>query len=110
MLIRKIYRLILKVNRIILYRFLNRLIHRKTCNICGNSFFKFIPYQGGVKGYPKILKELKIIGSDIENFACPFCQANDRTRHIFLFFEKIDFWKIFEGKKSVAYSTRISII
>lgn len=32
-----------------------------------------------------LLRALDIVGSDIENFECPWCGAHDRERHLFLF-------------------------
>ncbi|MCB9042749.1 MAG: class I SAM-dependent methyltransferase [Chitinophagales bacterium] len=38
------------------------------------------------------MKHLNIIGSDRDNFGCPNCNCIDRERHLFMFFDKTNFW------------------
>lgn len=72
----------------------NKLGNRKRCNICGNTFSNFIPYKTGeIIG---VAGEFKMVGSVNKNFGCPYCGAHDRTRHIFMFFDKLCLWKYFE--------------
>lgn len=62
------------------------------CNICGNTFNKFIKYHGGNKNIPEFRKKLNLVDSDRDNFGCPYCPSYDRERHLFMFFDKIKFW------------------
>jgi len=94
-----IYNKLLKVLSLIRHpqiklTFLNKLGNRKKCNVCGNSFNTFIPYSYGKISY--LLSNMKIIGSDADNFSCPICCAHDRTRHIFLYFSKLNLWNKFK--------------
>ncbi len=40
---------------------------------------------------------MELVGSDLENFRCPFCQANDRERHLFLYFDRLKLWERLPG-------------
>lgn len=72
---------------------LNKTGNKHKCYICGNTFHYFSKYNGGSKNTPEFRKKLDLVGSDIDNFGCKFCFANDRVRHLFLFFDKIELFK-----------------
>ena len=76
---------------------MNKISSKKQCNICQNAFYSFIPYRWEKRS--NFINKLNIIDSDNWNFECPFCGANDRTRHIFLYFDKMNFWKVFSQKR-----------
>lgn len=44
-----------------------------------------MPYRGGARGVQPLSRALRVIGSDVENFACPRCGAHDRVRHLLLY-------------------------
>jgi hypothetical protein len=69
----------------------------KRCYICGKRFGSFEPFHDGLKSVSPFLRELDIVGSDVENFSCPYCSSHDRLRHLFMYFDKLDFWKRFDG-------------
>jgi len=48
--------------------------------------------MGGYDNVSSWIKNLKIIGSDIDNFGCPFCFCHDRERHLFAYFDKLNLW------------------
>ena len=76
-------------------RELNSLFSHK-CLICGNYFDEFVPYKVPVSDY---LRDLQVIGSDVKNFACPYCGSIDRERHLILFIENLKIGrKLFENK------------
>lgn len=62
-------------------------IKKKECCICNNKISSFLTYKGGWKAAPQILTALKVIGSDLDNFACPVCNSNDRERHQWLYWQ-----------------------
>lgn len=55
------------------------------CTLCGHRVWRFMPYQSGSAGVPELMRELEIIGSDIDHFECPHCGAHDRERHLLLY-------------------------
>ena len=76
-------------------RFAKRCIARyklnknKQCCICNHKVGDFLPHAGGWKKAPQLMIALKMIGSDIDNFACPVCYAHDRERHQWLYWQAI---------------------
>lgn len=78
-------------------RALNGLGRSKKCCVCGTTFFRFSKYRGGWKAFSAYLHNEKWIGSDFDQFWCPFCRSHDRERHLILFFEKLGFWDKMTG-------------
>ena len=68
-----------------LWRLWARLPGRCTCNVCGRRVRRFLPYRGGSKYLPPLMKELGIVGSDVDQFECPSCGSTDRERHLTLY-------------------------
>lgn len=75
-------------------RWLNSLGNRHQCYVCKRTFRHFYPYRGGA-AQSGFVRELRIIGSDMENFSCPFCRSHDRERHIYMFFDRLGLWTLF---------------
>jgi len=69
---------------------INKLLPRKKCYICKNRFYNFTKYRKA----SKFISGLNIIGSDMNNFGCPFCGATDRERHLFMFMDKMGIWDL----------------
>lgn len=44
---------------------------------------------GGSAGSPPLMQALDVIGSDVDNFECPWCGSNDRDRHLLLYIEAL---------------------
>ena len=45
------------------------------------------------------VKNLEVIGSDVNHFSCPYCGSMDRERHLILFIEKLKIGQmLFENK------------
>ena len=74
-------------------------IGNRKCYICKKKVLRFVPYRDGLKSTSPFNRELKVIGSDVENFSCPRCECHDRERHLFMYFDVLDLWKKFsEGR------------
>jgi len=69
----------------------------RRCNACDRRVGRFLPYRGGWKDVPPSIRDLDVIGSDVENFACPRCGAHDRERHLLMYFDHAGMWKRIEG-------------
>jgi len=76
---------------------INRLGNSKTCYICKNTFFYFLPYREGLKR-SGFIDDLAIVGSDIKNFSCPHCFCHDRERHIFMYMDSLNLWEACKGQ------------
>jgi SAM-dependent methyltransferase len=78
-------------------RFLNGLGRSRMCCVCGRTFFRFSSFRGGWKAFSPYLHNVKWVGSDLNNFWCPFCRCHDRERHLVLFFGKLGIWEKMAG-------------
>lgn len=78
-------------------RILASLGSGKLCYACNKRVGRFLPYRGGWKNVPPLMKVLDVIGSDVENFSCPRCGAHDRERHLLMYFDYAEIWKKIEG-------------
>ncbi|UGB38983.1 class I SAM-dependent methyltransferase [Frateuria soli] len=58
------------------------------CVVCGHRVPAFLPWRGGSAAAPPLMRALHMVGSDLDHFACPRCGANDRDRHLRLYFER----------------------
>lgn len=57
------------------------------CTICGHDVPTFLPYRKGLATLSQLLRDLDIIGSDLERFKCPRCGATDRDRHLLAYIQ-----------------------
>jgi len=92
-LIRKFYKSFFRNPGHRIKSFLNKRGNKHKCYICGNTFNHFNKYHGGIKNIPEFRLKLNLVDSNRDNFGCPFCPAYDRERHLFMFFDKINFWE-----------------
>ena len=65
----------------------------RCCYICRNTFGRFFRFRGGWKSVSPFIRELKNVGSDIENFQCPYCSCHDRDRHLVMYFDALQLWE-----------------
>lgn len=72
---------------------LNKSIKNKKCYVCGEKFLFFKKFKGGFQNLNSFLLKLNLIGSDLDNFECMYCGSHDRERHIYMFFDKLNFWE-----------------
>jgi len=79
--------LIKKINLIYL-----KIGNNKKCYICNRKFGRFTKFRGGWKNVPIWIKNVEPVGSDFDNFYCPYCHSHDRERHLFMFFDKLNLW------------------
>lgn len=59
------------------------------CVICRSRVRGFLPYRGGWARQPALMQTLQLVGSDLDNFACPVCGAHDRERHLLLYIKAL---------------------
>jgi predicted SAM-dependent methyltransferase len=74
-------------------RLLNQIGNRRKCYVCNKTFCHFTKWQGGSRLMPQWIKKLEMGSSDVDNFKCPFCGSHDRERHLYMFFDKLNFWE-----------------
>lgn len=57
----------------------------RRCVCCGRRVGRFLPYRGGSAAAEPLMRSLRVVGSDLERFECPWCGAHDRERHLLLY-------------------------
>ncbi|MFN3840955.1 MAG: class I SAM-dependent methyltransferase [Cyclobacteriaceae bacterium] len=72
---------------------LHRIGNSRKCYVCGKTFGRFTKYKGGSAFFPEWITRLQMVGSDVDNFACPYCGSFDRERHLFMYFDKLNLWE-----------------
>jgi predicted SAM-dependent methyltransferase len=87
-----------------IWKMINRLGKYKECYICKTTFYRFSKFRGGMKKRPEFIRKLDTVGSDTDNFRCFYCQANDRERHLFMFFDKINLWDKIKGSRILHFA------
>ncbi len=63
-------------------------IKENFCCLCNAKVGTWLPYKGGWKKAPILMKTLDIIGSDLDNFTCRSCGSHDRERHLWLYLQE----------------------
>jgi predicted SAM-dependent methyltransferase len=76
---------------------LHKIGNSRKCYVCGNTFGHFIKYKGGSAFFPEWISKLEMVGSDVDNFGCPYCGSFDRERHLFMYFDKLHLWEKMKG-------------
>ena len=57
----------------------------RECCLCGARVGRFLPYRGGWRDAPPLLRSFRVVGSDLDNYLCPVCGCHDRERHLLLY-------------------------
>lgn len=79
------------------------------CYICKKKLRRFIPYVGGIKSVPLLLRELRVVGSDVENFFCPHCDCTDRERHLSMYFDRLQLWSKVRGGAVIHFAPEVQL-
>ena len=59
----------------------------KQCCLYGHKVAGFLAHTGDWKNAPQLMTALRMVDSDIDNFACPVCYYHDRERHQWLYWQ-----------------------
>lgn len=90
----------LRLARALLYR--ATLSRWHTCIICGRHPGGFLPYpQARV---PRLMEVLAGVGSNLNNFECPWCGCHDRERHVFMYMTAAGFLPDLSGKSVLHFA------
>ena len=77
------------------------VLAQKYCCICDQEVESFLPYS---RNQQVFTAELKVIGSDANNFYCPKCHCSDRERHIWLFIKEIGLYDAINNDKILYFA------
>ncbi|MCX5833823.1 MAG: methyltransferase domain-containing protein [Deltaproteobacteria bacterium] len=87
----------------------NKMGNRCQCYICRKKFHHFYSFRGGSREIPPFVRELGLIGSDVDNFICPHCGCHDRERHLFMYFERLSLWSAVMGGSVLHFAPERSL-
>ena len=76
---------------------INGLGGERQCYVCNKQFRFFTKFAGGSKKISEFHRRMDIVGSDVDNFGCVYCDSHDRERHLFMFFDKLGLWDTVRG-------------
>lgn len=62
----------------------------KYCVFCEKNVSQFLPYKNGSRGRSTFTAAMCVVGSDVDNFSCPWCGSHDRERHLYLYMQKLE--------------------
>jgi SAM-dependent methyltransferase len=100
-LIKDVLRFFLKKPVVLLRKTLNGMGEKRKCYVCKRTFHHFTKFRGGKKKFSGFLNSLQMVGSDLDNFGCMYCNSHDRERHLFMFFDKLILWEKFKNSKII---------
>lgn len=87
----------------------NGLGSKRECYVCHARFSYFTKFGRGSKGIPELLKRLDLVGSDIDNFGCMWCDSHDRERHLFMFFDKLGLWDTMKNARILHFAPELNL-
>jgi SAM-dependent methyltransferase len=77
---------------------------KRRCVICEHRVARFLPFEGGWRAAPPLMRALEVIGSDLDHFECPRCGAIDRERHLFLYMSRTGLLADLAGKAVIHFA------
>lgn len=95
------------VARALIYRFMWPRL--RECVLCNNSLYSFIPYRGGKEFVPPLMNALGVVGSDVEQFQCPWCGSHDRERHLFMYMNALGFLPTMSGLSVLHFAPELRL-
>ncbi len=79
------------------------------CCLCGARVRRFLPYRGGWRAAPAAMRALRVIGSDLDHFACPRCGCHDRERHLWLYMNKYGLLERMRGAVLLHFAPELAL-
>jgi SAM-dependent methyltransferase len=77
---------------------------QKECCMCGARIRRFLPYRGGWREAPPLLRSLRVVGSDLDNYLCPVCGCHDRERHLLFYLRETGLLKEIRGSQVLHFA------
>lgn len=74
------------------------------CVLCGRRVRRFLPYRGGWAAAPRLMRELRLTGSDIDHYECPACGCSDRERHLLAYLRASGLLEAMRGKALLQFA------
>ena len=90
-------------------RVFNGFGRARQCYVCQRRFQFFTRFGGGSRNLPEFNLKLQIIGSDVDNFGCLYCDSHDRERHLFMYFDKLGIWERLSGSSVLHFAPELNL-
>jgi SAM-dependent methyltransferase len=81
----------------------------RNCVVCDHAVWGFLPYAGGSRNVPPLLRTLDVVGSDVDNFKCPRCGAHDRERHLLMYLRVAGLLEWMRGKTVAHFAPELRL-
>lgn len=81
----------------VLYKFISIFIKNVECINCGKKSFTFKSLNSKLSNRSDFIRRAEVIGSDIHNYSCIYCNCNDRLRHLIIYFNHCNYWDKFKS-------------
>jgi SAM-dependent methyltransferase len=72
------------------------------CSLCGRRVSGFMPYPR--QRVPRLMQALSGVGSNLDDFECPWCGCHDRERHVFLYMTAMGFLPDLSGRSVLHFA------
>ncbi len=79
------------------------------CNMCDQRVQRFLPFKGGWADVPPLIRQLGVVGSDVENFECPACGCHDRERHLLMYLKASGLMQRMKGAKILHLAPELNL-
>lgn len=100
----RISRLVARINSAVARRFARIVAMGPSyCIYCQKKSPFFLPYPG-LSFVEPIVSKLDLIGSNLGKYSCPKCGANDRERHLRLYFERLGIDRLIGGARILHFA------
>lgn len=76
----------------------------KQCELCGRRLRAFVPYRINDRNRSPLMRELQVVGSDVQNYECPWCSCTDRERHLWMYMNATGLVEDLEGKSMLHFA------
>jgi SAM-dependent methyltransferase len=76
----------------------------RECLFCSHKIGRFLPYRGGWRAAPPLMRALQVVGSDLDHYSCPVCGCNDRERHLLLYLRESGLLDKMRGKSILHFA------
>ncbi|HLP07356.1 MAG TPA: methyltransferase domain-containing protein [Opitutaceae bacterium] len=82
---------------------------QRSCCLCGARVRRFLPYRGGWREAPVVVRTLQVVGSDLDHFSCPACGCHDRERHLWLYLDRLALFAKMRGMALLHFAPEVAL-
>ena len=76
----------------------------RVCCMCESRVGRFLPYRGGWREAPPMMRIFHVVGSDLDHYLCPICGCHDRERHLLLYLRQLGLLEKLHGSSVLHFA------